>query len=143
MAPTLLDLAGLPPDPHHQGRSLAAALTRGEALASRPIFAESIEHGPDRFAWREGPLKAILTPYPDRVHYDVKLDVLPAEIFDLGRDPLERDPVSGRFSGRAHDAFGALLVRSRYALRPKSERENPSAISDELRAQLRSLGYLR
>ncbi len=143
VAPTLLDLAGLPPDPHHQGRSLAPALARGEALAPRPIFAESIEHGPDRFAWREGALKAILTPYPDRVHYDVKLDVLPAEIFDLGRDPQERDPVSGRFDGRSHDAFGALLERSRFALRPKSGRENPAAISDELRAQLRSLGYLK
>ena len=143
VAPTLLDLAGLRPDAHHRGRSLAAALTRGEALPPRAIFAESIEHGPDRFAWREGTLKAILAPYPDRVHYDVKLDVRPAEIFDLGRDPLERNPESGRFDARAHDAFGALLERSRDALRPKSERGGSGEIPDELRAQLRSLGYLR
>ncbi|HEX5045100.1 MAG TPA: sulfatase [Candidatus Polarisedimenticolaceae bacterium] len=143
VAPTLLDLAGLPPDRHHRGRSLGPALAQGTELPPRPIFAESIEHGPDRFAWREGTLKAILAPYPDRVHYDVKLDVRSAEIFDLGSDPLERNPESGRFDPRARDAFGALLVRSRYALRPRSEREDPGAISDELRAQLRSLGYLR
>ena len=143
VAPTLLDLAGLPPDPHHRGRSLAGAITRGEELPPSPIFAESIEHGPDRFAWREGGLKAILAPYPDRVHYDVKLEVRPAEIFDLDHDPLEQNPESGRFDARAHAAFGALLERSRDALRPKSEREGSSEISDELRAQLRSLGYLR
>jgi arylsulfatase A-like enzyme len=143
VAPTLLDLTGLPADKNHQGRSLARALTAGADLPPRPIFAESTEHGPDRFAWREGTLKAVLTPYPERVHLDVHLEVRPVEIFDLGRDPLERDPESGRQDARVHEAFGTLLQRSRRVLDGKSVPAGTAEIPGELRDQLRSLGYLR
>jgi arylsulfatase A-like enzyme len=50
VAPTLLELAGLPPNPEYRVRSLAAACRTGTEPEAITVTAESTEYGPDRFA---------------------------------------------------------------------------------------------
>jgi arylsulfatase A-like enzyme len=145
VAPTLLDLCGLRADPAHRGRSLAEALRTGKEPESRAVSSESVQYGPDRFAVRRGDLKVIVTPHPDRVHYDVHLDVRPVEMFDLAVDPLERDPASGRAAPGAVPVLDSAVTRARAALRgrgPGAE-EGAEALPEDLRERLRSLGYVQ
>jgi hypothetical protein len=139
VAPTLLDLCRLPPSPLHAGRTLAGALRRGVEPETRPVFAESIEFGPDRFAVREGPLKVIVTPHPERLHADVR----PVEVFDLSRDPGEREPNSGRHLDFLQKV-NTLVDRARRVLRPNAE-DPPGThtLSPAVEEQLRSLGYVQ
>ena len=58
-------------------------------------------------------------------------------------DSLRTDMLARAVAEQRAPTFGALLERSRDALRPKSQRGGSVEIPDELRAQLRSLGYLR
>ncbi|HET9298525.1 MAG TPA: sulfatase [Candidatus Polarisedimenticolaceae bacterium] len=144
VAPTLLDLCRLPADPGYRGRSLADALRTGKEPESRPVSSESVQYGPDRFAVREGAVKAIVAPQPDRFNYDVHLDVLPVEIFDLATDPLERDPVSGRTATGAATVLDSAVTRARAALRGRGAAgEGTEAIPEALRERLRSLGYIQ
>ena len=144
VAPTLLELCRLPADPGHRGRSLADALRTGTEPESRPVSSESVQYGPDRFAVREGAVKVIVAPHPDRVHYDVRLDVLPVEMFDLAADPLEHDPVSGRAATGAARVLDSAVTRARVALRGRSGgAEGAGAIPEALRERLRSLGYIQ
>ncbi|HEX5042994.1 MAG TPA: sulfatase [Candidatus Polarisedimenticolaceae bacterium] len=145
VAPTVLELCGLPADPAHRGRSLAEALRTGKEPESRAVASESVQYGPDRFAIRQGDLKVIVAPHPERVHYDVHLDVLPVEMFDLAADPLERDPVSGRAAQGAASVVDAAVTRSRAVLRGRGAGgdEGAGTIPEALRERLRSLGYLQ
>jgi arylsulfatase A-like enzyme len=143
VAPTLLELCRLPPAPLHAGRTLAGALRRGVEPETRPVFAESIEFGPDRFAVREGPLKVIVTPHPERRHHDVNLDVRPVEVFDLSRDPGEREPNSGRHLDFLQKV-NAMVDRGRQVLRPNAHDPPGShSLSPAVEEQLRSLGYVQ
>jgi arylsulfatase A-like enzyme len=142
VAPTLLDLAGLPPDPGHAGRSLARALRDGVEPEPRPILAESVQYGPDRFSRREGSTKVVVTPEPRRQHEGLALVVRPLEVFDLGADPGERRDVSGAPDPKARRM--AQEVRSHAAermLRPEPVPPPASELSEPMRRQLRSLGY--
>ena len=144
VAPTLLELCGLPADPAHRGRSLAQALRTGEEPESRAVSSESVQYGPDRFAVRRGSLKVIVTPHPERVHYDVHLDVLPVEMFDLDADPLERDPVSGRAAAGAAAVLDGAVKRARSAQgHGGGGDEGSGKIPEQLRERLRSLGYVQ
>ena len=116
----------------------------GKEPESRPVSSESVQYGPDRFAVREGAVKAIVVPHPDRFNYDVHLDVLPVEIFDLATDPLERDPVSGRTATGAATVLDSAVTRARAALRGRGAAgEGTEAIPEALRERLRSLGYIQ
>jgi arylsulfatase A-like enzyme len=145
VAPTLLELCGLAADPAHRGHSLAGALRRGEEPESRAVSSESVQYGPDRFAVRRGEVKVIVAPHPDQVHYDVRLDVLPVEMFDLGSDPFERDPLSGRAAKGVAPMIDAAVTRARTALRTGGAGgdESTGTIPDALRERLRSLGYVQ
>jgi arylsulfatase A-like enzyme len=143
IAPTLLEMAGLASDPRHAGRSLAATWRTGAEPESRIVQAESVEYGPDRFAVRLGELKVILTPRPDAAHHGVRLKVEPLEIFDLGDDPGELENLSGQRGEEAAD----LVARARDRAARKMvfagiEGPGDEKMSDELRQQLRALGYL-
>jgi arylsulfatase A-like enzyme len=143
VAPTLLELCDLSPDPAHRGRSLAGALRSGTEPDGLPVLAESVQYGPDRFSLRSGALKVILTPYPERVHNNVHLPVRPVELYDLDADPLERDPESGRAHDGLARALGAVMERSRRVLgRQDAGAADRDRLPDELRDQLRSLGYV-
>lgn len=143
VAPTILSLIGLSSPSPFTGRDLSGNLASGSEPAVVPVWSESVEYGPDRFALREGNWKAIVTPRPDSVHSDYRPRVRPLEVFDLSSDPGERVDLS------AHPVEDTLrLVRSatNRALEKldsgdaAERREEPS---EELLRTLRSLGYLR
>ncbi len=75
LLPTLLELAGLEPEPAAQGRSLAPLL-RGEPLPERTLFAESVE----AVAAHGGRHKLLELIAGERL------------FFDLETDPLEQRP---------------------------------------------------
>ncbi len=132
LAPTILDLLGMPPMRRAQGRSFAAALTGSRsAPAPAPAYSESL-YGERSYGWaalrslREGSLEFVDAPEP--------------EIYDLRADPGETRNLA---SARAGDvaAFREKLA----ALLAGMGEADPSArqpVSDERRRMLESLGYV-
>jgi arylsulfatase A-like enzyme len=148
VAPTLLALTGLPADPAHEGRSLAAACLAGEEPPPRAVTAESTEYGPDRFAILEGSYKAIFTPWPEEKNMGVALKVAPLEVFDLALDPGERDDLSPKLGALPPEVIRMVAaVRARAAAkkpRPAGDDDVPAeAPSDELLQRLKALGYVQ
>ncbi len=133
VAPTLLELVGLPPLPGADGYSLAPVLTGKGTLPARPgVLAES--HLPQlEFGWSG--LRAI-------VRGDEKLiDAPHPELFDLAGDPGEATNLAESRAAETaamREAATDLLRRARAgALEGGSAH---SATSEEL-AQLQALGY--
>jgi arylsulfatase A-like enzyme len=132
VAPTLLDLLGVPPLPSAQGISPAGAF-RGEALpAQRPLF----------FAWlvegSEGVRRAsdeYLETSALRLHYD------------LASDPAELSPLAGgsEFERIARETLAEhrrVSERQRKALVGAAPAVAEPALSEETERSLRALGYL-
>ena len=142
VAPTLLAMTGLQPYHMHQGRSLEAALLSASEPAQVPVQAESVEYGPDRFMRRDGHLKVILSPTPDKFHHDVRLQVNPLEIFDLSLDPLEKNSAVETVPA-ARPMIHALRERARMMLFADEDDEEGGELPPELEQQLRSLGYIQ
>ena len=127
VAPTLLDLAGVPVPASVEGRSLRAAWEGGggreepayvESLFGRLGFGWAPLHG-----WRERGLMFIDAPRP--------------EMYDLRADPGQARNVAG---DRVEDlARMRRAVRAAMATAPEAR---PAAIPREAREQLRSLGYV-
>jgi len=140
VAPTVLALAGLPRDPQHRGAELVETLRTGAEPAARPIYAESLEYGPDRFSVRDGDTKIIVTPIADRVHNDVHLPVEPLEVFDLATDPHELHNAVGL---ERPEILEALYSRAARKLRGTGDVDDLTGIPEELRDRLRALGYVR
>jgi arylsulfatase A-like enzyme len=93
VAPTLLDLAGLPVPPEFQGRSLRALLDGsddGAWLASRALLLEAPDARRGAAALRRGAEKLVL-PARDA----------PAELYDLASDPGERRDLAAEQPERA------------------------------------------
>ncbi|HEV8699846.1 MAG TPA: sulfatase [Candidatus Polarisedimenticolia bacterium] len=144
VAPTLLALTGLSPDPDHQGRSLERTLRDGLEPTEVPIHAESIEYGPGRFALRQGDLKVILTPMPDQVNAGVGFPVEPVEIFDLRADPREEHALSVSIPPGAAVEMENLWRRVHRVFEPLRDRQiGDDELPERLREQLRSLGYVQ
>ena len=143
VAPTVLELAGLPPAPQYVGRSLAVSLRTGVEPRQSLIFAEMIEYGPDRFSVRNGDLKVIVTPCPDVVLNNVHMAVDSVEVFDLERDPFERQNLfpGGHASWRVLAEF--LNRRAEDHLHQGAPTSEMSSVPDELLEQMRALGYIR
>lgn len=143
VAPTLLELCGLPTDDSIHGRSLVGAVRAGVEPSVAPVWSESVEYGPDRFAVREGPWKAILTPPGGLIHGNYRPEVAPLEVFDLETDPREtRDR-----SAEPNDVTVRLvrMLTDRVAAKVRDDGERGPAVEpdDELMETLRSLGYVR
>ena len=85
VAPTLLELAALPPRAGVHGRSLLAAMTGGQRLAARPSFAHLDRSDRRIDAVLEAQWKLIR-----RVREEPNLVVPPVELYALGSDPEER-----------------------------------------------------
>ena len=121
VAPTILDLAGLPPEPTHRGASLRTA---GPA---RPIFASTFRPSP-KVALVQGRFKAVL----DRDAHDF-------ELFDLLADPHEQHSLA-----RERPTLAGML---RFQLERWDEGEflgttsTPATLTEDERALLRALGY--
>lgn len=131
IAPTVLELMGLPPLPDAQGQSFAAAARGGPEREQGPVYAESLL--PERaYGWcrlvsiERSSLKLIEAPEP--------------ELYDLAADPNETRNLA---SARPADAAD-LSKRLREMLEAFGVEETsaPMPLDEEQRARLRSLGYL-
>ena len=127
IAPTLLDLAGLPPRKEMEGRSLRAALDTGKAPLE-PLYAESLFGRlgfgwSPLYGWRERGLMFVDAPVP--------------EVYDLAADPGETRNVAaarGDDQRRMQRAVQAAVARAPEA--------RPAALPRDAAESLRSLGYV-
>lgn len=140
--PTLRELAGLPLSAREEGRSLLRALRTGDEPGTVPVFSESTEFGPDRFARREKDLKIIVAPTPDVNVGNAQVPVRPLEVFDLSTDPKETMSLSGSASPLASASMEDLWKRVKAVFAPAREAAGSDRIPRELREQLRALGYV-
>jgi arylsulfatase A-like enzyme len=142
VAPTLLDLIGVPPDPGLRGTTLMP-LVESTAGEHRLCFGETgrrfhdendrreVDGVAGKWRWvREGRFK--LTHVP-------RADGPPARrLYDLDSDPGETSDVAGRFPEVA-DRLGAKLD---LWMAEDDGLERDYHISDEVREELRALGYI-
>jgi choline-sulfatase len=128
VAPTVLQLAGLAPNPRVQG----AALT-DEGPADRPLWAAS-EYPARQYGW--APLRALRS---DGVKY---IDAPRPELYDLRRDPGElRNLASERPQQAAQ--WRARLLEVEGALGAPATGAVPAEPDAETRERLAALGYAR
>ena len=133
VAPTVLDLTGLPPLPATDGRSLVPLL-RGHSMRQRlpeVSFAATFapEAAEDLFAARSAAWKLIYAPERGA-----------CELYDLRADPTERKNVFA--AARRNDEVRALERKlAEYVLKVARVERDSRPVSDETRAILRSLGY--
>ena len=133
LAPTLLDLVGLPIDTASQGRSLTPLLL-GESMGAEPahIFMES-EFGEIHYGWspllgiRVGEWKYIQAPIP--------------ELFHLGDDPHETRNLAASHAD-VRDELQAQLERVLGEMPALREASPPATMSATERRRLAALGYL-
>ena len=126
LAPTLLDLAGLPAD-GMDGASLRPAIESGRA-SGRQVYSETY-YPRYHFGWSE-----LLAATEDRYRL---IRAPRSELYDRARDPGERqDLAAGR--GEAVLAMSAWLGQKG---RPSTAAQ-PAAVSSEAREALAALGYV-
>jgi len=142
LAPTVLEVWGIPIPTSFQGRSLLPLL-RGGHLATVPLFAE-VKPNPrlkdsitvDRVAVREGPLKYIADVEPGE---SIPPHILREQVFDLSKDPHEHSPLDDPEAlerGRRRVVAYLSRVRAR-------SRGSDAEATDELEKALRALGYIQ
>ena len=125
------------------GLALTETLATGAEPLPRPVFAESVEYGPDRFSARMGTLKMIVTPFPARVHGNTQLEVEALEIFDLASDPHERRNLVTPPDEQASAILSSLTIRALERLGSQDMTADSPRLSKEQRERLRALGYLQ
>jgi arylsulfatase A-like enzyme len=146
VAPTLLELAGIPSPPGFEGRSLTSSLTE-PAWWDRLRAAVDRTGRPDRLAFSElWPKTAEDTPRHDRAIVDrgLKLIVSPdgsTEVYDLSRDPGEKAAAVDHAGERKdlEERLDAFTKRVRV-----NAPESPPALEDidkKTRERLKVLGY--
>lgn len=125
VAPTLLELVGLPALPEGQGRSLAPLL-RGRRLPERFVYSQGaggLAVRGERWAW-------------------LKLADGTIEIYDRRRDPAERAPIQWACAGDCARLQPAAERYLRLARRVRPSGRVTEPLSAEDLEELRSLGYL-
>ena len=131
IAPTILDLAGVPPSEPMDGVSLRETIRSGKATA-RPIYFESMA-GAILYGW--SPLIGVRRG-------DMKyFEGARAELYDLEHDPGEADNLAGRDAQRAADLRVDLESFRRLADTQSGSQEQP-VLDEETVKQLASLGYV-
>ncbi|MFH1529897.1 MAG: sulfatase-like hydrolase/transferase [Pseudomonadota bacterium] len=126
LAPTVLDLLGVPAPGAMTGRSLAAALKGGPRLPDVPVYAESWVSR----IWRTRDWKLILHTRKDTICPTVARDVCNKsgrwfELFDLRTDPRERKDVS-KGHPEIVEEFSKKIEAFRMELYQKSGGEGPN-----------------
>lgn len=132
LAPTLLELAGLPPLPAADGRSLAPALRGGAGPERTGLLLETV-YPREGFAW--APLRALRTPEWKWI------EAPQPELYRLAEDPGERTNLA--------EARGEIAERLQRSLEAGFRRVPSSAAGDaatevppEVAERLASLGYI-
>ena len=136
MAPTILDLLGLPPMAEGQGSSLLP-LMEGAVEDHRTSFSEALIYFGEKKSVDDGRFRLILSANSGT-----------QELFDLEADPGATHDVS--------DQYPEVVTRLKEALRDhlreqqsfnesleKNEENGESKIDDRMKARLRALGYLQ
>lgn len=128
LAPTLLDLVGIPIPDHFQGRSLRRALA-GEADAGGIVFVATSWRNVERVAIRAGDWKLVQHRDQDRL-----------DLYRLSQDPGEQNDVSAEHA----DVTRRLLEEYEAATRPirgLSLEGGDGARDPEIEDALRAIGY--
>ncbi len=142
IAPTILEWAGLPPDPQMQGESLIPALHSHEFAGDRSIYAESL-YGHLHFGWSElfsltsSQYDFILAPRQEL--YDIRQD--PGEVHNL----LARDSSATSTNPQLPGPVALEYERMYNELKSRVGDAGPAApnpIDEEQLKKLRALGYL-
>jgi arylsulfatase A-like enzyme len=143
VAPTILELLGVPAPEGFRGRSLAPAVRGERAVATAAVPFETlywkleVDRGLVRRGVRTEPWKYVL---------DLR-DAEPRrreELYDLARDPDERTNLAtevGRPGGPPHEVLEALRAALAEHTPPEG-RADPVPLTPEVEERLRSLGYL-
>jgi arylsulfatase A-like enzyme len=129
LAPTLLELFGVAPPPHFEGRSLTPLMS-GQEAAHREAGAEYNLFFDNSFAYTDGTYKLVIDL--DR-HY--------AFMYDLAEDPKERRRVRNDHAdfSRIFDRATALHIKWRE--KAKRSIAKTANLSEEARGALEALGY--
>ncbi len=139
VAPTILEIAGLPPAFPSQGRSLLDAM-RGDPLQGHPVrFAEG----------QVDDIRLVMARTPDR-KWIWREDRPELEVYELDTDPGETRP---RFEGPEETSTGRALIESYLALRPAprgrvgedvngESNQDETSLSPDVREKLEALGYV-
>jgi arylsulfatase A-like enzyme len=138
--PTILDLAGAPPQPGVQGTSLVPLLEGSRDGGPAFVFVESGHVEPTQLSVRRGPWKLVHLRSPrDRI-WLARREV---ELYDLSRDPHERDDARAEYPGVAAELEAALAAWLRDTPRfAGGGRTDPLQLDPAGREMLRDLGYL-
>ena len=146
VAPTILELLGVPAPEGFRGQSLAPAIRGEHAVATAAVPFETlywkleVDRGLARRGVRTEPWKYVL----DLRDADGGPGVRREELYDLARDPTERTNLAGEV-GRPGGPTLEVLESLRAALAaqtPPEGRAEPLALTPEVEERLRSLGYL-
>jgi len=133
IAPTVLELLGLPAEPKMQGLSLAPALNKGKTKPVSFQYIESVAAMMDR-NW--APLQGIRT---EEWKY---IDAPQPELYDLRNDPGETKNVLERNPDRARRMRETLQGLIRSSSSPAASKVLQSTVDKETRDKLASLGYV-
>ncbi|HUR20491.1 MAG TPA: hypothetical protein VMZ90_06770, partial [Vicinamibacterales bacterium] len=142
VAPTVLELLGLPPIPHQHGRSLVPYLERpGQGGAGKPAFSEygsstinTVVQGNWKLIANPDGFVPVCIPNAAPGHYPIGR----VELYDLARDPLETTNLAEREPARV--AALARLIRQRFANLPR--RSTGQDVPEDLKKELKALGYV-
>jgi arylsulfatase A-like enzyme len=146
VAPTLLDLLGVPCDAPMDGASFAPLLRGAPDPRAGAAFGEAVAHGVERKAIRTPDFKYIRS-FPDQRRSDlydaVLLPAAPEELYDLRADPGETVDVAAE----RPDVLADLRARMDAILADLGETAGDAgtAANDEddlIREQLAALGYV-
>lgn len=136
LAPTLLELTGVPPCAEFDGRSWAPFLLGRAPAPERPIVVDQQVDGTSLAAIVHGRRKLIADARTDRLRY-----------YDLATNPDERDELAADLAQdptppalELRDLLELALTEAR-AERPEDNRIEPEAVPPELLEQIRALGY--
>src|SRR5262249_6830465 len=140
LAPTLIDLLGLPPEPRFEGRSLAPLLRPGPG-ADRGAGA-----GPDIVMQLE---RSVPVEMDNRIHsrallrgaqkFLLKIDG-GSEMFDLATDPAEVSTSQPAATQQAPLSDALTLTEARLGERASGEHA-VAPVDEKLKERLRVLGY--
>lgn len=143
VAPTLLELTGLPPLEESHGVSLLPYMERQGrgGGAGRPAFSEYGDtriHTVQSDGWKLVFNPDGVTPYCMAGAPEGHYPIAEVELYDLEADPLELNNLAHEEEGRVVQM--AQLIDQRFS--GLAKREGDSDMSPELRDQLRALGYV-